>query len=365
MTSMSWDDYREHDAELPSKMPKPFEKQNVNDPGKRLLGASYEAQMKLEPIKYKWAWQFFLDAEANFWVPTTVDTSQDVAQWRNGSVSEDEKRVLKGVLGYFATVENAVANNLVWVLHRALTNPEVRMYLTAQAHMESVHQWAYTYCIELFGVDKDEAYDAINRVPEVRDKVHWASAKTKELETGDFDPITLEGKRKLIANLTAFMLCEGVSFYGGFALILNMRRRNLLPGTGTQVAYIMRDENQHCQFAACLINELLNEYPEAREGFEDMARSYALEAVALEEAFVDYVLNNGGVVGASADAVKEHMRFLGRLRLSQLNVELPPELAGANVTLPWLSEMMELRQEKNFFETEVLEYTKKGLDWNA
>ena len=366
--AMSWDDYDAIKAapDAPKRLSAATPYRNTpaaEDPGKRLLGASYEAQMKLEPIKYEWAWEYFKSAQANFWLPATVNTTEDVAQWRNGAITDDEKRVVKAVLGYFATVENAVANNLVQVLHRAITNPEVRMYLAAQTNMECIHQWAYTYSIEIFDVDKTEAYDAMNRVAEVRDKIHWATAKTAALEGGALDLDTLDGKRKLVSNLTAFMLCEGVSFYGGFALILNLRRRNLLPGTCTQLAYIMRDENQHCQFAAALIAELLREHPETADGFAENAQAYALEAVALEESFVDYVLAQGGVLGVSASEVKDHMRYLGKLRLRQLGVDAPPDLESAQPTLGWLSEMMELRKEKNFFETEVLEYTKQGVDW--
>ena len=362
---LSWDDYGEHTpVERNRKQTRNVTPQTNEVPGKRLLGADYDAQMKLEPIKYQWAWEYFLLAQANYWLPTTVNTTQDIAQWRDGSISDNEKRVVKAVLGYFSTVENAVANNLVWVLHKSITNPEVRMYLTAQANMESIHQWAYTYSIEIFDVDKQEAYDAINRVPEVRDKVHWATDKTAALENGSMDLSTDEGRKKLVSNLTAFMLCEGVSFYGGFALILNMRRRNLLPGTGTQLAYIMRDENQHCQFAAALIKELLREHPDARDNFADNARKCALEAVALEEAFVDYVIGQGGVIGLQADNVKEHMRYLGKLRLWQLGVDAPPYLANAQPTLSWLGEIIEMRQEKNFFETEVLEYATGTLEWS-
>lgn len=373
--AVTWDDYdeaAEADAAVAlggTSLNFGVEAQEIsNSPDKRLLDAGHDAQMKLEPIKYGWAWQHFLDAQANFWLPTTVPTHEDILQWNGSDLSEREKAVVKGVLGYFATVENAVANNAVWVLHRHVTNPECRMFLTAQANMESIHQWAYTYCIEILGVDKGEAYDAYNAVPEVRDKVFWATDKTKELEDLDFRPDTPEGKTKLLLNLVAFMLCEGIQFYGGFALLLNLGRRNLLPGTCTNIRYIARDENQHCSFAADLVNAILIENPGL--GTPDMAAKaieYCREAVAMEEEFVRSVLGGTGVMGLSVQNIVDYVRWLGCRRLAQLNIALPPDMQGwqndGRNPLPWLSEMIEMNKEAAFFERRVTDYRKDGLQW--
>lgn len=372
---LSWDDF-DTDDDIPAAVsltgPALFASASdmATAPEKSLLGAGHDAQMKLEPIKYGWAWQHFLDAQANFWLPTTVPTGQDIEQWQGGALTEQEQQVVKGVLGYFATVENAVANNAVWVLHRNITNPECRMYLTAQANMESIHQYAYTYCIETLGVDKDEAYDAYNAVPEIREKVYWATDQTAALDDPGFKADTELGRYRLILNLVAFMLCEGISFYGGFALLLNLGRRNLLPGTCTNIRYIARDENQHCAFAADLVAGILQEHPElASDDLAEMAVGYCREAVDLECAFVRYALGSKGVLGLSADTACDYIRWLGTRRLAQLGMQLPEDMIpwqnDGRSPLPWMSEMVETRREANFFEARVISYRKDGLDWGG
>ena len=37
---------------------------------------------QLVPIKYKWAWHYYLDACANTWMPTEVSMQRDIEQWK-------------------------------------------------------------------------------------------------------------------------------------------------------------------------------------------------------------------------------------------------------------------------------------------
>jgi ribonucleoside-diphosphate reductase beta chain len=44
---------------------------------------------------------------------------------------------------------------------------------------------------------------------------------------------------------------------------------------------------------------------------------------------------------------------------------LDPLYPGANNPFPWMSEMVDLKKEKNFFETRVIEYQTGGaLNWD-
>ncbi|MDG2441852.1 MAG: ribonucleotide-diphosphate reductase subunit beta, partial [Luminiphilus sp.] len=55
--------------------------------------------------------------------------------------------------------------------------------------------------------------------------------------------------------------------------------------------------------------------------------------------------------------------FICNRRLNQ--VGLPEQFPGAQNPFPWMSEIMDLRKEKNFFETRVIEYQTGGaLTWD-
>ena len=70
-----------------------------------------------------------------------------------------------------------------------------------------------------------------------------------------------------------------------------------------------------------------------------------------------------GVLGLNAGMFDEYMKFIANRRCSQIGLaELYP---GAENPFPWMSEMMDLNKEKNFFETRVIEYQSGGaLSWD-
>ena len=69
-----------------------------------------------------------------------------------------------------------------------------------------------------------------------------------------------------------------------------------------------------------------------------------------------------GVLGMNASMMEEYLKFIANRRLTQIGLE--EELKGVTNPFPWMSEIMDLRKEKNFFETRVIEYQTGGaLNW--
>ena len=92
---------------------------------------------QLVPIKYKWAWHYYLDACANNWMPTEVSMQRDIEQWKNEKAfTPEERHVIKRNLGFFSTAESLVGNNIVLSIYRMVDNPECRQYLLRQAFEE-------------------------------------------------------------------------------------------------------------------------------------------------------------------------------------------------------------------------------------
>jgi len=82
---------------------------------------------QLVPFKYPWAWTKYLDACANHWMPNEINMGADIALWKShDGLTEDERIIIKRSLGFFATADSLVANNLVLAVYRHITNPECR-----------------------------------------------------------------------------------------------------------------------------------------------------------------------------------------------------------------------------------------------
>ena len=320
---------------------------------------------QLVPFKYDWAWQKYLDGCANHWMPQEINMTADVATWKSeDGLTEDERRIVMRSLGYFSTADSLVANNLVLGIYRLITNPECRQYLLRQAFEEAIHTHAYQYCIESLGMDEGEVFNMYREVPSVAKKASWSLDKTKVLSDPNFNTGTVEDDQQLLRNLIGFYgVTEGIFFYCGFTQILSMGRRNQMTGVAEQFQYILRDESMHLNFGIDVINQIKLENPHLwTEAFQQEVIQMILEGTALE---IEYARDTmpRGVLGMNASMMEEYLQFISNRRLTQLG--LPEQFPGAQNPFPWMSEIMDLRKEKNFFETRVIEYQTGGaLSWD-
>jgi ribonucleoside-diphosphate reductase beta chain len=320
---------------------------------------------QLVPFKYEWAWKKYLDACANHWMPNEINMSADVALWKSlDGLTEDERMIIKRNLGFFSTADSLVANNLVLAVYRHITNPECRQYLLRQAFEEALHTHAYQYVIESLGLDEAEVFNMYREVPSVARKAEWALPFTQSLGDPTFRTGTPEADQRLLRDLIAFyVVFEGIFFYVGFTQILSMGRRNKMVGTSEQFQYIMRDESMHMNFGIDVINQIKIENPQLWSAeFQQQMINLVKEGVELEYLYAVETMPRG-ILGLNANMFREYLEYIANRRLAQIG--LPEQYPGASNPFPWMSEMIDLKKEKNFFETRVIEYQAGGtLSWD-
>jgi ribonucleoside-diphosphate reductase beta chain len=320
---------------------------------------------QLVPFKYDWAWQKYLDGSANHWMPQEINMTADVALWKSkDGLSEQERMIVMRNLGFFSTADSLVANNIVLSVYKHITNPECRQYLLRQALEEAIHTHAYQYVIESLGMDEGEIFNMYREVPSVAKKAAWALPFTQSLSNPDFKTGTTEDDKILLRNLIAFYcVLEGIFFYCGFTQILSMGNRNKMTGTSEQFQYILRDESMHVNFGIDMINQIKIENPELwDEEMQSTAREMILQGTQLEIEYAEDTMPNG-ILGMSSESMTEYLKFIANRRLTQIGLE--EAFPKASNPFPWMSEIMDLRKEKNFFETRVIEYQTGGaLSWD-
>src|ERR1700733_5218977 len=64
-------------------------------------------------LKYRWAWEHYLNGCENHWMPTEVPMQRDIELWKSNRLTPDERRVIMRNLGFFSTAESLVGNNIV------------------------------------------------------------------------------------------------------------------------------------------------------------------------------------------------------------------------------------------------------------
>lgn len=320
---------------------------------------------QLLPLKYTWAWEKYLAGCNNHWMPTEVSMQADIALWKSrDGLTDAERLMLKRNLGFFATAESLVANNIVLAVYRQLTNPECRQYLLRQAFEEAVHTHTFQYICTSLGLEPGELFNMYREVPSITEKDAWALQYTQSLEDPAFRTGTTEADQAFLRDLIAFyVIFEGMWFYTGFAQILSLGRRNKMVGIAEQYQYILRDESIHLNFGIDVINQIKAENPHLwTPAFQDEVRGMLKDAAELEVAYGRDTMPRG-LLGLNAGLCAQYMHVIANRRCAQLG--LAPVFAEAENPFPWMSEAMDLKKEKNFFETRVIEYQNGGaLAWD-
>jgi len=320
---------------------------------------------QLVPFKYTWAWQKYLSACANHWMPNEVNMAADIALWKNPEgLTDDERLIIKRSLGFFATADSLVANNLVLAVYRHITNPECRQYLLRQAFEEALHTHSYQHIIESLGLDEAELFNMYREVPSVANKANWVLPYTQSLADPNFHTGTKENDQRLLRDLIAFyVVMEGLFFYVGFTQILSLGRRGKMTGTSEQFQYILRDESMHVNFGIDVINQIKIENPHLwTPEFQQEVIDMIKQGVELEYEYAVDTMPRG-VLGLNAEMFKEYLRYIANRRFAQIG--LAEQYPGVKNPFHWMSEMMDLKKEKNFFETRVIEYQAGGtLRWD-
>ncbi len=339
-------------------------KRRVNVADKRIINGQTDVN-QLVPFKYKWAWEKYLSSCANHWMPQEVNMSRDIAMWKDpNGLTEDERRLIKRNLGFFTTADSLAANNITLGTYRHITAPECRQFLLRQAFEEAIHTHAYQYIVESLGLDESEIFNAYHEVDSIRQKDEFLIPFIDAIMDPHFHTGTPEDDQTLLKSLIVFAcLMEGLFFYVGFTQILALGRQNKMTGAAEQYQYILRDESMHCNFGIDLINQIKLENPHLWTAtFKAEIKVLFERAVELEYRYAEDTMPRG-VLGLNASMFKGYLRYIANRRATQIGLEaLYPNEENP---FPWMSEMIDLKKERNFFETRVIDYQTGGaLSWD-
>lgn len=306
----------------------------------------------LSPLSYPFAYSMYKTARKNFWNPEEVNMGSDIASYR--TLSLEEKEMFLDVFATLTTSDLVIQENIALRLYSILDIPEIRLWLGHQISDESLHSHTYQHCIEALGLGEDTIYKRY-----LTKEVIWNKFKLGETYAALLNSDNIDVK---IASIAFYYLgWEGIWFYHGFTPILSLGKRGAIPGTISQLLYIARDEVTHVAFGVALLRTLQD------EGFltipvKGYIKAAMLNLVRVETNFANEIIPN--TINYNAEMHINHTKYMVNYRLSQIGMEpLYPEH-----TLPactWLSEMLETKKERNFFETKVTEYrSASSLTWD-
>jgi ribonucleotide reductase beta subunit family protein with ferritin-like domain len=325
----------ETDSDGPMELSKAMTEQERREPILR----ENKNRFVLLPIQYPQVWDMYKKAQASFWTAEEVDLSQDVKDW--SKLTPNEQHFIKNVLAFFAASDGIVNENLAERFMSDVQIPEARTFYGFQIAIENIHSEMYSLLIDTYIKDSKEKirlFNAIETVPAVQKKAHWA--------------LKWIGSSSAFAErLIAFAAVEGIFFSGSFCAIFWLRKRGLMPGLTFSNELISRDEGLHCDFA-CLIYSMLQYTRLPKE----TVYSIIGEAVSIEKEFVSDALPVD-LIGMNAKLMTQYIEFVADRLIVALGYE---KMFNSKNPFDWM-DMISLSGKTNFFEKRVGEYQKSGV----
>jgi len=303
-----------------------------------------EERLVYKPFKYPWAYEAWHTQQQIHWLPEEVPLAEDVKDWEK-NLSEAEKNLLTQIFRFFVQADVEVNNCYMKHYSQVFKPTEVQMMMAAFSSTETIHIAAYSHLLDTIGMAEIE-YSAFLEYKEMKDKFDFMRKWGVE---------TKENIAKTLAVFGAFT--EGVQLFASFAVLLNFPRFNKMKGMGQIVTWSVRDETLHTESAIKLFRTFVSENPEVLTPELEKDIYKACETViSHEDAFINLAFELGGVEGLEANQVKDYIRYIADLRLTQLGMEKLFNIKEH--PLPWMVEMLGGVEHTNFFEGRATEYSR-------
>ena len=291
------------------------------------------------PIEHNDIWEFYKQHQAAFWTAEEVDLSNDIRDWEK--LTDNERFFIKNILSFFAASDGIVNENLAENFYKEVQYPEAKFFYGFQLAMENIHSLMYSLLIDTYITnkeEKDECFNAIDRLPAVRKKAKWA---LDWIDNSSF-----------AERLVAFAAVEGIFFSGSFCSIFWLKSKGIMQGLCNANTLIFKDENLHCDFAIHLLNNHLeNKLPESK------IKEIVLSALEIEKEFITESLPVS-LIGMNSNLMKQYLEFVADGLLVKMGCS-----KEFNVEQPFkFMEQIAIETKGNFFESRTMEYQKAKLN---
>jgi ribonucleoside-diphosphate reductase beta chain len=303
-----------------------------------------QERLAYKPLEYPWAIEAFKKQHAMHWLPDEAPLGDDIIDF-NTKLTPAEKHLLTQIFRFF-TQSDIEVNNCYHSHYSKIFKPvEIKMMLGAFADFEGIHILAYSHLLDTLKLPEIE-YSAFLGYKQMRDKHDFMNSFNMD------SPLSIA---ETLAGFGAFT--EGVSLFASFAILMNFPRFNRLKGMGDIIAWSIRDESLHCESIIKLFHTWVLEHPEInRHELKMRIVKIAQQTIIHEDAFIDLAFELGPVQGLSSEEVKRYIRYVANIRMKQLGYD-PIYDIDVN-PLPFMTEMVNIPEFANFFESRSTEYSK-------
>lgn len=295
-------------------------------------------RFQLFPILHHDIWEIRERGINSFnWSVKAVEFDADVQHWQR--LSPQERSVVKRTHAFFIAGDGLIGEPMMEILELLdkddLDLVELKLTIMSMMASEGLHFEAYsTVLVKLVSdqQEREELFRGYENSESVKAKIDWFK----------------RWKGESLARKMLLQICfEGIFFQASFCIIFWFKNRGLLPGITQLNDYISKDEALHCIL-------WITAYFKLNNGVElEEMKEILKSAAEVEFAYIDDVMQEGGIVGLTKDAVKIYVKFVVNYWAKQL--QLGEIFEKVRNPFPFM-EIIGLPGKSNFFERRSTEY---------
>lgn len=287
--------------------------------------------------------------ERSHWLPAEADMTQDVTQWKDGSISDSRKQFIKMVLRLFTQADTDVCAGYVEKLLPVFKNADARMMLLSFANREVTHMLGYKRLNDTLGYDSIEFMSEFLSYEEMKAKHEFM-----------IEQANLRSHKGIAEYLAKQVLLEGVNLFASFAMLLNFSRLGQLPGMVSVNQWSVIDESLHVEGLSEIFRIFVEENPSVvNEEFKKTIYETARKVVDMEDKFIDLCYSVEEMKKLDKQDLKNYIRFVCDYRMQQLGFKA--QFGIEKNPLPFVEEITGDGILGNFFESTITAYSKDSM----
>jgi ribonucleoside-diphosphate reductase beta chain len=303
----------------------------VNASDKRMINATTDVN-QLVPLKYKWAWDAYLKACENNWMPQETSLENDANQLALDVITTDECLAIERSLAALTSGDVEVGR-VAMGIYRIITAPEARQYLLRQGMEEILTSHVYAHVTETLQLNTDVISEQ-RQMPAQIAKHAYLKPYVDTLIDVKFRTGSFEADQQFLKAMIVYTCAmKGLFSVSDFAQILALGQKKKMLGLTAIYQKMLRDQLMQVNFGIEVINAIKVENPRLwTPDFRDEVTRLIKSAVELEA-------QNATALGL--DSTFAHLLAIAANRLTS-QIGLGTFYATTGHSFNWLAGVMGL-----------------------
>ncbi len=276
-----------------------------------------------------------------FWVPEEVSMQIDAVRFR--TLDKADKHVVLSNIKRQVLLDSIMGRSPNMMFAPVCSDPILEALIEWWSVQEMIHSKAYTHIIRNAFPDPESVLNSVMDIENI--------VKCSETITSIYDNCIaygnkfyagectrLEAVEAIYLAIQAANALESIRFPVSFACSFIYAELGKLPGLGTEIGFINRDESFHVAITNTLLKILPEDDPDFKVVMSDPAviekvRALWRESLLEENEWIDYLFSEGDILGLTKTTLRKYLSYVATSRLESLNIGTIEDIIGEHPDL--------------------------------